>query len=194
MQKSAVFQGVIAGLIAALAVVTATRVLADKEAPSVTRDAAPSAPAAAPVVSVAPPPHPGAIRSPQGGPPDPRLMQAHNLRTARETSARLEARWAAAPVDGRAAETEQLLATAFRSPAATSARFQPDRYAARCRTGMCRIEARFDGGMDPSEWATRVLLESGGQLESSSTVVLPGEAGKHDVVIYAFRPGSTPWH
>lgn len=194
MQKSAVFQGVVAGLVAALAVVTATRMLTDDEAPAAADAPNPSS-RAAPAVYSTPAPPPAALAAAGHAPAvDPRLMHAENLRTARDASMRLEARWTAASVDARAAETEQLLATAVRSPGVASARFQPDRYAARCRAEMCRIEARFDGGMDPSEWSTRLLLEAGSQLKSSTTVVLPGEAGKYDVVIYAFRPGSTPWH
>lgn len=195
MRNAARVQGIVIGLAAALAALTAWQAI-DRERALGPNEATPMstrslAAVELPAASVAAPPrtsHPAAAGAgPFGG---PRPIQEMELRAAREASVRLESRWASdMPAAHAPAGLLRQVEVAVASAEVARARSQPRAAAADCRASMCRIAASFPKGSDVSDWATRLALQVGSALPNAATVVLPGRDGGYEVVVYAFRPG-----
>lgn len=118
--------------------------------------------------------------------------EMEKLRT-QEKFAKNEARWAldtAAPIEST--RLEQTVLSAAGSEALREVLFKPEAVEVQCKSSMCRIETKFAAGADTTEWATRLLLSTGGEFGNVNFVGEKLPDGKQRMVMYSYRPGTSP--
>jgi len=133
---------------------------------------------------------PGSVRSASLGSQEP-SKGASTLREAEAQSnaqmRRLEGVWNAAREDSiNSARMEREVAEAVDSPMVLESPSQPDQVEGLCKSSMCRIEATFPAGGDPTDWMTRMLLVTGATFQNATSQVVPGGDGKAKILIYTF--------
>ena len=133
---------------------------------------------------------PGSVRSASSGTQES-SKGASTLREAEAQSnaqmRRLEGVWNAAREDSiNSARMEREVAKAVDSPMVLESPSQPDQVEGLCKSSMCRIEATFPAGGDPTDWMTRMLLVTGATFQNATSQVVPGGDGKAKILIYTF--------
>lgn len=112
---------------------------------------------------------------------------------SQEKFAKNEARWAmdtAEPIEST--RLEQTVLSATGSEALREVHFKPEAVEVQCKSSMCRIETKFAPGADTTEWATRLLLSTGGEFGNVNFVGERLPDGKQRMVMYSYRPGTSP--
>jgi len=117
-------------------------------------------------------------------------QQRQAAREQQEELARIEKAWTDdRPGGPDAAMVENTIRSGFDAEGVLDAGYQPEAATAWCKAQLCRVDADFSQGADPSEWLVRLQMEAPGALSAVSATALPGKNGKQKFVIYAARRG-----